>query len=357
MWKPLFFLLFVSLFLTACADSFSGNNNSNLGKDWLIPANEVYDGGPGKDGIPALSNPAFVSPAEATYLSSSSRVLVYKNDNNVRIYPHAILNWHEIINDNVSGTKITISYCPLTGSGIGYESKVEQEGISKETTFGVSGLLYNTNLILYDRLTDSYWSQMRLQCVGGELKGQYPDFVPLLETSFASAKQMFPTATVVSSNTSIYSENQYKRYPYGDYRTNNNNLIFPVSPDDNRLPRKERVLGIVSETVKRVYRFKNFSNSIQVINDDLGGIPVVIAGSKSFDFISAFRRPSPSVTMQETSLALPAVMEDSNGNIYSVLGEVIQGAALGSRLKTVQSFTAFWFSFGAFYPGIEIYGE
>ncbi len=357
MLRQIIVVLFSSLFIASCADSFSGNTNSNLGKDWLIPANEVYDGGPGKDGIPALTNPSFVSPAAAAYLSSTSRVLIYKNGDDVRIYPHAILDWHEIINDAVSGTKITISYCPLTGSGIGYSGLVENQGSLQETTFGVSGMLYNTNLILYDRLTDSYWSQMRMQCVGGKLKGQNPVFIPLLETSFASAKQMFPDAKVISSNTSIYSESQYRRYPYGDYRTNNNNLIFPVSPDDNRLPRKERVLGIVSETIKRVYQFKNFSNSIQVINDDLSGIPVVIAGSKSFDFISAFRRPSASVTMQQTSFALPAVMEDSNGNVYSVFGEVMRGPAQGTRLETVTSFTAFWFSFGAFYPGIEIYGE
>ena len=357
MWRQMTMLFFCALMIASCADSFSGNTDSALGKDWLIPANEVYDGGPGKDGIPALTNPAFVTPAEAAYLSGSSRVLVYMNGADIRFYPHAILNWHEIINDDVSGTKITVSYCPLTGSGIAYTSNVEQEGSLKETTFGVSGLLYNTNLILYDRLTDSYWSQMRLQCVGGTLKGQNPGFVFLLETSFASAKQMFPTATVVSSNTSVYSESQYKRYPYGDYRTNNNNLIFPVSPDDNRLPRKERVLGIVSETVKRVYRFELFKNSIQVINDNLGATPVVVVGSKSFDFISAFRRPSASFTLQQTARALPAVMEDSAGNIYSALGEVIQGPAQGSRLEAVTAFTAFWFSFGAFYPGIEIYGE
>ena len=185
-------LFFISLFIAACANSFSANSTNNPAKDWLIPADEVYNGGPGKDGIPSLSNPEFVTPAEAGYLNSSSLVLVYKNGSDIRIYPHAILNWHEIINDNISGSKITVSFCPLTGSGMGFERMVEQKGALRETSFGVSGLLYNTNLILYDRLTDSYWSQMRLQCVGGELKGQKPKFTPAARNQFCIRKADVP---------------------------------------------------------------------------------------------------------------------------------------------------------------------
>jgi len=236
-------------------------------------------------------------------------------------------------------------------------SEVQQNNSFSTTTFGVSGLLYNSNLILYDRLTNSYWSQMGLQCVGGQLKAQNPKFVHLIETSVGTAKELYPQAQIVSNSTGVYGASQYKIYPYGDYRTNNNALLFPISTDNNRLPRKERVLGIISDQTNRVYRFSSFENSITVINDEINGNPIVITGSKSHDFIVAFQKPDAGTVMQETSADLPAIMEDANGNIYNIFGEVIDGPDTGNKLSVFKSFMGFWFAFGAFYPDIGIYNE
>lgn len=349
------FIIFI--LVSACSNpQFSDSAGINA-KDWLIPSGEVYDGGPGKDGIRALASPPLESISNATYYSSYERVLLYKNSSEVRAYPLSILDWHEIINDKISGEDITVSYCPLTGTGIGMRSEVQQNNGFTPTTFGVSGLLYNSNLILYDRLTDSYWSQMRLQCVGGSLKGQQPIFTHLIETTISTAKKLYPQAQIVSNNTGIYSASQYAIYPYGDYRTNNNSLLFPISIDDNRLPRKERVLGVITKQTNRVYRFASFENSIKVINDELDGSPIVLAGSKSFNFIAAFKKPDAGTVMQKTSAAFPAIMEDASGNIYDIFGEVIEGPDEGTKLNTLDSFMGFWFAFGTFYPGIEIYGE
>lgn len=351
------FLLAGLLILQSCAEVFESPTQAVNTGDWLIPGSQVYDGGPGKDGIPALRNPEFISASQARYLSSNSRVLIYKRQGEVKAYPHPILDWHEIINDNVNGANITISYCPLTGSGIGYDSTVRNNNNYESTTFGVSGMLYNSNLILYDRLTDSYWSQMRMQCVGGNLKGQFPLFVHLVETTFGTLKKLYPNALVVSTNTGIYSADQYQRYPYGDYRTNHNKLLFPVSPSDGRLPRKERVLGVIGDQSSRAYQFKHFTPDIQVINDEIDGLPIVVAGSLNLDFAIAFQRADSLITMKKTNEPLPAVMEDSNGNVFNIFGEVIAGPDQGARLSRIKSYIAFWFSFGAFYPGIEIYGE
>ena len=145
------------------------NNNSNAGGDWLIPQGEVRDGGPGKDGIPALVAPQRVTINDPTnhYLTDDDLVLGFYNEGSVVAYPHAILDWHEIINDRVGGQAIAVTYCPLTGTGIGWGSILNGE----ETTFGVSGLLYNSNLIPYDRKSGSNWSQIRLECVNGPLIG------------------------------------------------------------------------------------------------------------------------------------------------------------------------------------------
>ena len=354
-------IFFISL--TAC-EEVSGpketDSNDKENSGWLIPENLIFDGGPGKDGIPALTKPDFIPVFQINYLDNNDLVLLYRNNDIVRAYPHPILDWHEIINDELNGKNISVSYCPLTGSGIGYSGIIDYENSMRETTFGVSGLLYNTNLILYDRLTDSYWSQMKLQCVAGELIGQNTDFIPLIETTFGTAKTLFPAMEVVSNSTGVYSVSQYAIYPYGDYKTDNNRLLFPIISDDTRLPRKERVLGVLGDNNNRVYQFKNFTNAINVINDQLGDLPIVVIGSKDLNFIVAYVRRNnegEELNFTNSDEKLPAVMKDDKDNIYDLFGKVISGPDLEEQLEYSKSFMAFWFSFGAFYPGIDIYQE
>ena len=128
----------------------SGNNSPGPGSgdpSWLIPNNQVFDGGPGKDGIPALVNPPMFDASQAIYLSDNDLVIGYKVGNDARAYPHKILDWHEIINDDINGKPVAIIYCPLTGTAIAWSRFIE----GSVSTFGVSGLLYNTNLMPYDR--------------------------------------------------------------------------------------------------------------------------------------------------------------------------------------------------------------
>jgi hypothetical protein len=164
----LIFILALLLINGCSKDSLNSNNsNNNTSTEWLIPRNQVLDGGPGKDGIPALQNPVFISANEATYLSDNDLVLGFVDGEDARAYPHSILDWHEIVNDDINNESVAVIYCPLTGTGIGWDRVVK----GKKTTFGVSGLLYNSNIIPYDRDTDSNWSQLLLQSVNGTLSG------------------------------------------------------------------------------------------------------------------------------------------------------------------------------------------
>ncbi|MGI9543245.1 MAG: DUF3179 domain-containing (seleno)protein, partial [Cyclobacteriaceae bacterium] len=124
----------------------TGGGSGGNSNDWLVPSNEVLGGGPGKDGIPALETPEMISVAQATYLRDDDLVIGFRSGIDVRAYSHKVLDWHEIINDDVNGTAIAVTYCPLTGTAIGWDRNIS----GGTTTFGVSGLLYNTNLIPYD---------------------------------------------------------------------------------------------------------------------------------------------------------------------------------------------------------------
>ncbi len=274
-----------------------------------------------------------------------------------RMYPHKILDWHEIVND----TKVTVSYCPLTGSAIGLNPVIKNGNSQSKTTFGVSGKLYNTNLILYDRFSDSYWSQMTNQCVAGPLKGIFPENEILVETSFKTAKAMFPDALVLSNNTGIYNASQYAFYPYGNYKEDNDQLLFPVNNEDNRVPNKERVMGVVINGMTLVVRFENTYAGINVINTELAADSIVVVWDSGKNYSVAYRR-----NLSNSSVPLnfsanqdngAAIFTDNLQNQYNILGEVISGPNSGQRLEGTHSYIAFWFAWAAFYPDLQIYGN
>lgn len=354
--KPILVLLTFLTTLAACQDNGTpppttqapgpGANSGANAQDWLIPRAQVFDGGPGKDGIPALESPELISPAQATYLESQDLVVGFVDGEKAVAYPHKILDWHEIINDKVGSTSVAITYCPLTGTGIGWSRMVN----NVETTFGVSGLLYNTNLIPYDRATDSNWSQMRLDCVNGVLKGEEVVTLPVVETTWATWRQMYPNTEVVSTNTG-FSRN-YQRYPYGDYRTNNNNIIFPVSNEDDRIPAKDRVLGVIIEGNAKLYPLDVFNERPRLVLDSFAGKLLAVVGSQDQNFVVAYETEGKA--LEAVSDALPVVMRDETGNQYDVFGYAVDGPDAGSRLTPVTSYIGYYFAWQAFYPGAPI---
>ena len=339
-------------FLIACQED--GNIAQSISGDWNIPSNQVFDGGPGKDGIPALTTPNMVNANQATYLSDDDLVVGYKRGNDVRAYPHPILDWHEIVNDVVDNHPVALIYCPLTGTATGWERTIN----GNVTTFGVSGLLYNTNVIPYDRATDSNWSQMRLECVNGTLRNTKPENIHMVETTWATWKAMYPDTKVISSQTGF--NRNYGFYPYGSYKTNNGLFLFPYTPQDNRLPTKERVLGVVINNEARVYRFEHFQDSTTVVHDVFNKKELVVLGSESLNYLVAFERKlSDGTTLNfsapPTNPDKSIVLTDNEENLWNVFGEAVSGPRAGQKLVPVVSFIGYWFSWGAFYPNAVIY--
>lgn len=343
-------LLIIPLLFSTCKkeEDLPGENGSS----WLIPVGEIFDGGPGKDGIPSVDNPIFAEIDDITYLEENDLVIVVKFGNTIKVYPHPILDWHEIINDDINGLKLAITYCPLTGTAIGWKRTID----GKLTTFGVSGLLYNSNLIPYDRATDSNWSQIRLDCVNGELQSTKIETYQMLETSWKTLKTLYPEAEVMTTQTG-YSRN-YGSYPYGTYQTSNN-FIFQPSPVDNRIHVKERVLGIIEDKNAKAYRFGLFpGEETTLVTDFFAGKELIIAGSTERNFLIAFySKVSDGTILSFTALEneFPLVMEDNEGNKWNIFGEAVEGPRAGEKLEAPESFIGYWFSFGAFYPDLPIY--
>jgi hypothetical protein len=193
---------------------------------------------------------------------------------------------------------------------------------------------------------------MRLDCVGGELAGEQVEIFPVIETSWKTWLEMYPNSKVVTTKTG-HTRN-YGVYPYGDYRTNNSYIIFPVTNTDWRLDNKERVHGILGDVETLIYRFEKFSSGINVYLDSIDSKPIIVAGSKDDNFIVSFYTEERDLNFSAVQNQFPIIFEDSRGNKYDVFGSVVSGIDLEMTLETTKSYIGYWFAWAAFNTNLEI---
>lgn len=236
-----------------------------------IPLNEIHSGGPPKDGIPAISNPATVAREQADFLSKDERVIGVDIEGRARAYPISILNQHEIVNDRLGDTPIAVTYCPLCDSAVVFDRRTPLG----EREFRVSGLLYNSNVLMYDRAeTESLWSQIKSEGVSGPATAQKLMVLPMELTSWEAWQARHPHTDVLSSQTG-YNRN-YKANPYAGY-FRQPNLMFPAKPQSNAMPLKERVLGIWGETNALAIPVSVFGHQSTQLEKEINGKKIVIA--------------------------------------------------------------------------------
>ncbi len=200
----------------------------------------------GKDGIPSLTDPPTVSVKQADFMDGGDRVVGVRIGEAARAYPVKILNYHEIINDTLAGKPIAVVYCPLCDSASVVDRTIGGETLS----FGVSGLLYNSNVVMYDRTHEALWSQVGLKALSGPYAGKSLDHRRFVVTTYRQWNRSHPDGSVVSTGTG--RRNSYERDPYGDYEESDR-LMFGVEHDDERLPKKERVVGVRLGSTTRAY--------------------------------------------------------------------------------------------------------
>ena len=276
--------------------------------DALIPEAEIFSGGPQKDGIPSLDHPKFVKAAEATFLKDNDRVLALKRNGIAKAYPLRILNWHEIVNDYFGNEGITITYCPLCGSGTASEAKVNGESLQ----LGVSGLLYNSDVLMYDRQTQSLWSQILSQAVSGPMKGTMLPAVAVTHTTWGDWRKRHPDTLVLGVNTGF--NRNYSANPYDGYEKESS-IMFPVRFRLEGYHPKEQVLGLVIDGKAKAYPFVELSKGSGEVNDVLGVENVQVRYSH----------------------------EHKSAEIFDTTGKPLPGITL------------FWFAWYAFHPGTEVY--
>jgi Protein of unknown function (DUF3179) len=287
-----------------------------------VPLREFASGGPGKDGIPAVDEPRFVAVDDADFLKEREPVIELVVEDDTRAYPIQILAWHEIVNDVVGDTPVAVTFCPLCNTAIAFDRRVD--GLRLD--FGTTGNLRNSDLVMYDRQTESWWQQFGGEALVGELTGARLEHLPSRIVAWADFRREHPGGKVLSRDTGFarpYGEN-----PYVGYDSVDSSPIFPTrSADDDRLPPKERVVFVERGGDAVVVPFSALQKK-KVVRVEVGGAELVV-------------RWRPGVASSLDEREIPS-------------GRDVGAAEVREDGRLVQFDSPFWFAVAAFRPNASI---
>jgi hypothetical protein len=334
--------------------------------DPLIDPGEIQSGGPPPDGIPPIDDPQFISVTDADeWINDPEPVLVVDVDGDVRAYPIQIMMWHEIVNDTVGDLPLAVTYCPLCNSAVSFVREVR--GV--ETTFGTSGNLYNANLVMYDRATESLWNQLDGRAVVGVLTGDVLEQYPSSTVSWADLKATKPDAKVLDRDATGASRN-YGTNPYTGLDDPNGQPFLFSGDVDVRAKAMQNIVAMETDTDAVAW-------SLDILSDDSGssvtagefdGEPIVIfwksgeasaldtseiSDGKDVGTVGVF---SSVVDGDELTFTADgdSYIDDQTSSTWNVFGEAIDGSLEGTSLEPITFVRTFWFSWAAFRPDTDL---
>jgi Protein of unknown function (DUF3179) len=326
----------------------SANTGVSSEPKHIVPLEKIVSGGPPPDGIPSIDDPKFISAAEADkFLEDGEQIVGLNINGDIRAYPLQILVWHEIVNDNVGGSSVAVTYCPLC-----FTNQVFNRTIDGQTVdFGTSGKLYNSNLVMYDRTSKTLWSQALGQAIVGKYAGLKLDRIPFDVAFWKEWKQLYPDTKVLSRDTG--STRPYGADPYGDYYTNGD-LFFPVSNRDDRLDLKEIVVGLENGGQYKAYKLQQIEDT-KVINDEINGESVVLislhpAMARAFDSKIDGQKLEFQYDNNSTRIT-----DRQSGSEWNLEGISTEGPMKGKQLSRLPFDEGFWFEWVAFHPETALY--
>lgn len=316
---------------------------------------EIISGGPPPDGIPAIDDPVFESVNEADeWLGDDWPVMIFELNGDARAYPLAILIHHEIVNDVVGGRPVALTFCPLCNATIAFDRTLPDGTL---LDFGTTGNLRNSDLVMYDRQTKSWWQQFTGEAIVGELTGTRLEFLPSQIVAWSDFISVYSNGKVLSRETGF--NRSYGRNPYSGYDSINNFPFLYEGDLDGRLPPVERVVAIQLDGIDVAYPFTVLSE-IKVVNDKVAGLPLVVFwkegtrttfGNSDRDVGSTgvFNRQLDGQVF--TFQAVDGGFKDhETGSLWNIFGEAVDGPLTGQRLESIVAGEHFWFAWAVFKP-------
>ena len=309
-----------------------------------IRLEEITWGGVVKDGIPALTNPKHITSEEATYITDEELVFGVEINGDARAYPLRILDWHEMFNDVVGGVPVSLAYCTLCGSGILFDGRVE--GREEPFIFGSSGFLYRSNKLMYDQETLSLWNQFTGKPVVGPLTGSGIELkvLPVAITNWAAWSKKHPNTTVLSLETGFERDYTPGR-PYGEYFASAD-LMFPALVDDERLEAKDYVYAVRVDGLAKAWPLLDFEGG-QVINDQIGDLPIVLIGDTETRTVRAYLRNDDREIKGSGDSSTVVVLDDE-------VWKIEEGGLAhtdGRVMERLPGHIAYWFAWQGFIAG------
>jgi hypothetical protein len=330
-----------------------------------VPLEEIVSGGPPKDGIPAIDRPNFVSVSSADeWLSPREPVVVVVEATEAKAYPLQILMWHEIVNDVVGGRPVAVTFCPLCNTALAFDRRLD----GRLLDFGTTGRLRHSDLVMYDRQTESWWQQATGEGIVGWFAGRELKFVSAPLVSWKTFKSAHPKGLVLSRETGFdrpYGENPYTRY---DESTGSPISRFFLGKSDPRLPAMERVVAVSLAGEEVAYSFRGLRQR-PAINDVVGGVPIAVfwmpGTSSALDESSipkgrdvgstgVFDRRLGDRTLEFEPGKEGRFRDKVTRSEFDLLGRATSGPLDGQALKPIPHGNHFWFAWGVFKPRTRI---
>ena len=330
-----------------------------------VSLGEMIEGGPGKDGIQSIDDPDFETISQASeWLSNNEPVIAFIVNDKAKAYPLQILMYHEIVNDQLEDKKITVTYCPLCNAAMVF-SRTHSEG---DYEFGITGKVYASNMVMYDRQSESWWLQFTGEAVVGVHTGKQLELLPSQIVSFEHFKNSYPNGLVLSKNTGFNKKYGVNPYTHYDSRTIPIGWFFR-KPFDTRLPAMERVLGISISDDALALPFSKL-NSKPLIQLDIGTENILVISkpgmassmdkrliheSKNILAAAAYSRVVDDVAL-DFEITQGVIKDTQTGSTWNMFGVAEQGELAGTRLQKIDKGVYFAFVWLDFYPESVIFG-
>jgi len=335
-------------------------NNATIDLSTLRP------GGPPKDGIPSIDTPSFVSIEDASrWIDPKEPVIAIEMNGVAKAYPLQILTHHEIANDEIGGTPVAVTFCPLCYSSIAFERTLDGAPV----TFGVSGLLRKSDLVMYDRKSETLWQQFTGEAIVGDRAGEELEVVPSQLISFRQFAENYPEGTVLSRETG--HNRPYGQNPYAGYDDVDQSPFAYDGPTDDRLPPKEKVVAVSLDDTHKAYPH-SITKEQRVVHDTMGERSLVvfhapgavsaldardISESKEDGSTGVFDRRVDGRTLEFTYAGDGRFEDTATGSVWTVAGRAVEGPLEGTRLDRISHGDYFAFAWFAFRPDAAVYEE
>jgi hypothetical protein len=337
--------------------------NTDL-SSYNIDLSELRSGGPPKDGIPSIDDPQFVAPSQASdWIEPQEPVIALEHNGEAKAYPLQILTFHEIVNDRIGGTPVAVTFCPLCYSAIVFKRTLDGETVE----FGVSGMLRKSDLVMYDRKTETLWQQFTGEAIVGDLTGQTLEKLPAQIISFQQFQENVPGGDVLSRDTG--HNRPYGRNPYAGYDNVDRKPFMYDGPENGKLPPMEKVVTVDVNGTHKAYP-RSVTKEQHVLNDEVAEQPLAVfhapgavsaldasqmANSKEIGSTGVFSRRVDGRTLTFTYAGDGQFTDEQTGSVWTVTGRAVEGELRGTQLERLKHGDYFAFAWFAFRPDTQLY--